>query len=289
MYGSDTNADVIWPSLPVKVVDCVTTDRKFGGHRQILPVIQSWNNIPRNQDGTGGTFQFSGFSVVRAGYYCGSTPSRKPAIYFRSSDLGGDEGGGFALGKTSYSYRLQRGWCFWFRWYCWDIYYPCYTYTFHHATAELNTNNDASGISDPVWQSVVCHEMGHGFGLEHSNGIVANEGCPRYGVVDTNSCMDTCLKPAVIAGNRYPNWNDGRLLNTKYPTPFRTRTRGLTGAGGFNDSEAIVDDDIDDIDDIEDDDLGHVEETYYVLKTTTIMISPEGIISETTVSTLLLK
>lgn len=198
-------AQYFWGTAPVdgKVIitigNCHTPSTKVPSWSDIFnDVVEKWNHVPANQDGTGPTSSSS--SVLFKAAECDTADSGVGRIQSFNDDYGATgwlgvaqlwtykAGGGKQIAKVEAKMNEYY------------INLPNYN-TFSNPTA---------------WQHVTCQEIGHGFPLGHQS--------------ETGADLDTCMDYDSTLGNPYPNVHDLEQIDLLYGTDSGSSTG--TGGGG---------------------------------------------------------
>ena len=145
--------------LIITIGDC-HTESIINWTEMLDKVIYGWNNVPKNQDGTGKIYHPSNVSFMK-------TTCEEGMIKSYNENHQNEE----YLGVAYLSYDLNN-----------------------HITRVSTYMNERhiNRYSKDQWRQVLCHEIGHGFPLDH----------PDTSGKDTDSCMDYSRR----LDNRYGNF-----------------------------------------------------------------------------------
>lgn len=179
--------DYIWKKtsnhLIITIGDCSDTS-SINWSNMLVDVVDNWNNVPENQDGTGEIYSPANASMLLTS--CDSAPMIKFYNANSNSDCSFDD-------ETD-----------------------CYGNNNILGINYIWTDNDniilkseafineyyLDNYSENQWNHVLCHEIGHGWPLGHQS----------ESGDDTNSCMDYSYK----LDNKYPNKHDVEVIDYLY-------------------------------------------------------------------------
>lgn len=160
-------------NLDITIGNCHTPS-SIDWSDMLINVIYNWNNVPENQDGTGDIYTPTNVTFV-------ADTCELAMIKSYNENLGNEEDFENVLGVAYLSANND------------DEIIQISTYMNEYYL---------SYYTEDQWHQVLCHEIGHGFPLDHQSESGADE----------NTCMDYDSN----LGNKYGNYHDVEILDSIY-------------------------------------------------------------------------
>ena len=160
----------------IPVADCHIDNGGEDFSTMLLDVVDKWNNVPENQDLSGGTFTPTNIALTNAppGFICNPTSGQTGMLQSFNDDYG------------------DTGW----------VGLAQIFITGDEITAATSKVNEYYSMSNGETQHVMCQEIGHGLPMGHTS-------------VD-GSDKNTCMDYSRVEPNKYPNKHDVELLDNLY-------------------------------------------------------------------------